>query len=555
MSFGQTTSKTKASAMGFFRKRRRKMNFESLNDRIVLSANAIANVVGASGDGDVATVTQDGSEVSIIGSDNADTIDVQLGASMYQVTVNGDTTEYNVDAVDQIVIEGDGGADLLTIVGSDLDDRAELKDGTFTVTNSSVTVSVTEVEDVSATAGAGANRAFLFDTAGDDVLTLRPDEATLVDGSGNSYKVEGFDRVIAVSENGGSDQANFYDTTGDDVFVAKESFSYLVGTGFWNYARGFEKVDAFSEQGGSDQAWLFDSSGDDTLTAADGDVTLTHADGTVFASHNFSLTKGVASDGSDTATMTGQENIAERFVWSPETAQLSTSGSDSMTYIAEGFDTMSVTGGDVSDRADLRGSESDDAVIMLPEATQLTTPDADIVAIGFGTVVARGNGGNDFAHMEDSRFNDNIVTKARYAYLQGSNFLNLATGFEVLDIASINGGYDRAVSYDYADDIDFLVWDGPQYWIFGQNRNERIFQPSHGRGFGIDSAGWETLRENEIPFRLSGSHSQVKDLSAAQLAEIATRNETPVANYVLVDGQLVKVLDAASDADANATDS
>lgn len=529
--------------MGFFRKRRRKMIFESLNDRIALSANSIANMDdGASGEGETAAITQDGSQLSIIGSDNADTINVELGASMYQVTVNGDTTQYNVDAVDQIVIEGDGGADSLTITASDLDNRVELKDDTFTVTNSSLTVSVTEVESIVTTAGSGTNRAFLFDTSGDDVLTLRPDEATLVDGNGNSYMVNGFDRVIAISENGGSDQANFYDTSGDDIFVAKESFSYLVGTGFWNYARGFNKVDAFSEQGGFDQAWLFDSTGDDTLTAADGDVTLTHADGTVFASHDFSLTRGMASNGNDTATMTGQDNVAERFVWSPETSQLSTSGADSMTYIAEGFDSISVTASDASDRADLRGSESDDTVIMLPEATQLTTPNAEIVAIGFGSVVARGNGGDgDFAHIEDSRFNDNIVTKARYAYMQGAGFLNLATGFEVLDIASTNGGYDRAVSYDYASDVDLLVWDGPQYWIFGQNRNERIFQPEHGRGFGVDSAGWESLRENEIAFRLSGSHSQLKDLTAAQIAEIATRNETPVGNYDLVDGRIVSV--------------
>ena len=294
-----------------------------------------------------------------------------------------------------------------------------------------------------------------------------------------------------MAENGGSDQVNFFDTSGDDVFVARTSFAYLVGDGFWNYARGFENVDAFSELGGFDQAWLFDSNGDDTLTAADGDVTLAHEDGTTFTSHGFSLTRGMASNGNDTATLTGQENIAEQFVWSPETSQLSTSGADSVTYIAEGFDSLSVTGGDAEDRADLRGSESDDTVIMLPNATELTTPTADVIAIDFGFVVARGNGGEDFAHIQDSRFNDNIVTKADYAYIQGEGFLNLATGFEVLDIASIVGGFDRAVSYDYVADVDLLVWDGPQYWIFGQNRNERIFQPSFGRGFGIDSAGWK----------------------------------------------------------------
>ncbi len=537
--------------MGFFRKRRRKMIFESLKDRIALSVNPIANLDAAeldcegSGEGEVATVIQDGTLLSIIGSDNDDSISLQLGATTYEVIVNGETSEFSVDAIDQIMIEGDNGFDSLSISASDLDNRVDLNDGTFTVSNSALIVSVIEVQDIVTTAGTGTNRAFLFDTTGDDVLTLRPDEATLVDGEGNNYRVEGFDRVIAISENGGSDQANFHDTANDDIFVARESFSYLVGDGFWNYARGFDSVEAFSEQGGFDQAWLFDSAGDDTLTAADGDVTLTHADGTTFASHGFSLSRGMASDGNDTATFTGQEGVAEQFVWSPETSQLSTSGSNSITYIAEGFDSMSVTVSDEADRADLRGSESDDTVILLPEAAQLTTPDAEILAIGFGSVVARGNGGDgDFAHIEDSRFNDEIITKERYAYVQGSDFLSLATDFEVIDIASINGGHDRAVSYDYADDIDFLVWDGPQYWIFGQNRNERIFTPAEARGFGIDAAGWEILRENEIPFRLSGSHSQLKDLSAQQLAEIATRNETPVGNYDLVDGQILEVTES-----------
>ena len=253
--------------------------------------------------------------------------------------------------------------------------------------------------------------------------------------------------------------------------------------------------------------------------------------------------------------------------------------------------------------------------------------------------VAQGNGGEDFAHLEDSRFNDEYLGKPNFAYITGPGYLNLITQFEVIDVAATNGGYDFAttqfmttryvviggpasipdghlelttvpggsiatftqsdldnnrlvyihdsespaadVSFDVRVENDFelassgtvsfsansgegqlpslvtifqdpsrlnlsrfltnfFVADGKQHWIFGETRNERIFGMSRARAIGY-GGGSVALLEHRVTRR---NWDLRLTLPASWETEIATRNETAVANYDLVDGQLVNVGDA-----------
>ena len=65
----------------------------------------------------------------------------------------------------------------------------------------------------------------------------------------------------------GTDRAYLYNSAGDDTFYGLPTYSYLKGTGFYNYANGFDRVYVDAHQGGNDTVKFYDSSGADTFTA------------------------------------------------------------------------------------------------------------------------------------------------------------------------------------------------------------------------------------------------------------------------------------------------
>ena len=94
-----------------------------------------------------------------------------------------------------------------------------------------------------------------------------------------------------------------------------------------------------------------------------------------------------AGIGNDTATISGENNTPDRFVWDPNSAKLTTTRTDStITTMFTGFELVEVTGGDEVDSAELRGSEAADELIALPDVVQLTTPDATVMAHDFRLV-------------------------------------------------------------------------------------------------------------------------------------------------------------------------
>ena len=406
-------------------------------------------ILGAevAGEGETATVDQQGQLLTVTGSDQDDVIQLELGETSHRLTVNGDMTEYDATSVSQIVIVGDGGDDTVAILGSADNESLNLTSDGLGVSSNRYDVSVRLAEDVSVSAGEGIDRAVLHDSDGDDVLELRAGVASFTDKDGANFRVIDFDRVMAFADNGGSDAVSFFDTVGDDTFIGKDQFSFMVGPDFWNYARGFETVDAYQQNGGEDTGWLFGTTGDEVLVASPLSSELTLSSGNRVTTHGFANNRVQASGGNDRAVFNGADDWSDRFTWDTESAALTSLQSDSQVSIAAyGFDTVEALGGDTADYAELHGSEADDEFVALPEVVRLVTPTATVLAQDFSLVVSHGHGGDDFAHLQDSAFNDHYLSKPNFAYLAGHGYMNLVTGFEVLDVVATEGGYDFANS-------------------------------------------------------------------------------------------------------------
>ena len=504
--------------------------------------------------------------------------------------------------------------------------------------------------------GGGFDRAVLFDTDGDDVLDLMSDSAELVDKDSNRFRVHDFDRVMSFATNGGADQANFHGTTDADTFIGKAAFSFMVGAEFWNYARSYERVDVFQDALTDDTAWLFGSAGNDEVVASSSDVVLTLDGGNVLASHGFAQTQVDTGAGDDIGTINGTQDASDHLRWTPESAEMTTSGG-LITTTVKGVETMKAWGGEAIDSAELYGSNAADDLIALPEVVQLNTPDATVLAHEFARVISHGGDGRDTAHLEDSQFNDQYVGKPNFAYLTGPGYFNLVSEFDEIDVAATNGGYDHAnthfgatlytiaggqnslphitnennervqvgrfelttvpgvrlttfthddlennrVVYIHDDDnndpfdvditlrvddalglettgnltfpvnkdgagkrfeltqsditgdytaitqpleTNFFVLDVNQHWIYGTSRSERIFGVSRFRSMGPGNLDRTAPEETPYFFGTRANQNGLITFPSDWVSDLEDRDQSPVANYDLVDGALVDVGDA-----------
>jgi len=84
-------------------------------------------------------------------------------------------------------------------------------------------------------------------------------------GDGFENDARSFDDVIACAIGGGNDRAFLYDSAGNDRFYGTATRSWMVGDGFRNDARGFDNVFAYANAGGNDRAAFYDVGADDAF--------------------------------------------------------------------------------------------------------------------------------------------------------------------------------------------------------------------------------------------------------------------------------------------------
>jgi hypothetical protein len=167
-----------------------------------------------------------------------------------------------------------------------------------------------DFEIVAGISSAGGNDlAVLFDTPGQDVLSITPTVANFSRPFTGLYlQAQGFKTVSGQSVNGGNDFAFLTGSVGNDTFTAQPNTATLVGPGavplFTMQVNGFRTISARSG-GGNDVAHLFDSAGNDTFTtnATTGVATLQGA-GFFNETISFRQVFANASTGNDTAHMT-----------------------------------------------------------------------------------------------------------------------------------------------------------------------------------------------------------------------------------------------------------
>jgi hypothetical protein len=117
-----------------------------------------------------------------------------------------------------------------------------------------------------ATAGGTDDRAYFYDSTGDDRFYARAARGdAYMRGSGFFNYAKYFEVNHAYATAGGTDdRAYFYDSTGDDRFVGQLTYSYMVGGGVQSIVTGFESLRVMSvdpTDADTDRAYYYDPEG------------------------------------------------------------------------------------------------------------------------------------------------------------------------------------------------------------------------------------------------------------------------------------------------------
>jgi subtilisin family serine protease len=239
---------------------------------------------------------------SVHGTDQSDTI--RLDLAEHTVAVNQFEFEYSA-TLGQLHVDAGANNDHIQITGSSIAEKFELRSQSTFVTSTEVSISVINGETVNVIGGGGPDRAYLYDSLGDDTFHAYPLLARL-EGTGYAFEVIDVDRVFINGTSGGNDSAFLNDSAGNDVLSIRPQFSSLRGDGFFTYVAGFERVYAYGTEGGHDVATLYDSPGDDQFNSSG-------MAASIVSSGLFSFTRGfeqveafASAGGSDTAALYAQ---------------------------------------------------------------------------------------------------------------------------------------------------------------------------------------------------------------------------------------------------------
>ncbi|MFN0198181.1 MAG: S8 family serine peptidase [Planctomycetaceae bacterium] len=324
------------------------------------------------------------------------------------VTRSGITDRIDLNGQPAIVfLDGAGGADKLTIVGTAANETALLRGQTVDWSGPQVRLLGSDLEEITLKSGGGLDRAELFDSAGNDNYVGAPTSAVFA-GSDFKHQLQNFYRVAVTSESG-SDRARFFDSAGDETFVGRADYAVLTGSSFYQSVAGFERVQTYMTEGGFDRAKLFDSTGQDVLTMA------------------------------------------------PDYVQMTGAG---YSYYLRGMDRVdawSTLGG--NDRVQFFDSAERDTFVSTATYAGLVNSQYAHYASGFSLVEAFSQaGGLDRAKLYDSAGNDTFTASSllNTARWQGTSFDIRTSGFQLINVYATAGGYDR-ILIDGLQDPDVAI--------------------------------------------------------------------------------------------------
>ena len=410
-------------------------------------------------------------DVSLTGTTGNDVFEFVGGPTVntWIVKVNGET-KYVGTSVGTLRFDGLGGQDSVIFTGASADDAIELWTNHGTFTSEYYNVVVSNVESITAIAGGGADSVILHDSAGDDLLVIRPEAAELT-ATGVFLRAEAFESVTALATAGGTDTVQIYDSAGKDAFICSTTAATIEGAGYYAKAQGFDYVKAYSTAGGADTADIYDTAGNDSLIATPTYAKLT-GDNYYAMATGFRYARAYSTAGKDTATMTDSAGN-DTFTAGPTYAKLT--DNTSFYNIANRFRYVTAYGknGGEKDVASLNDSTGNDTFVAGYHYGEMYGTGYSIRADFFRDVTGYSNaGGVDVANLYDSTGDDTLEVNEVYGVLYGNGFRNSAYDFERVNARATGGGYDVAKLTDAAySNQDYLKADAD--WVTLSNADPK----------------------------------------------------------------------------------
>lgn len=202
-------------------------------------------------------LSEDGNTLRITGTADPDTIHVAAGREIHVITINDIEFQYSADAFPNIDIRALGGHDKVTVVGTELNDQADLMATHGKLVSDEYNITFSGAEEVSVYGGGGElDKAVMADSAAADVFLGSATFASMR-ALDNAYRNEtrDFDIITGNAVLGGFDRAIVFGTPGQDHVALLSDFSRMTrGAGNTEFrANRFERFEAKGE-GGHDVA-------------------------------------------------------------------------------------------------------------------------------------------------------------------------------------------------------------------------------------------------------------------------------------------------------------
>jgi hypothetical protein len=241
------------------------------NERVQVTAPAagttyLLRVTGANSDVGFRLanmVRKTGAAVEVAGTAGDDSVTFIHAAKLW-VVVNGVAYDYAPGSVTAWDVDGGSGADQFEARLGAGNDDATFRVHSLDIVNSGYQIHVSGVETALVNGRGGLDKAWLYDSAGNDTLVAKPTTVSL-EGAGYKNTADGFEKTFTTAQLGGLDVATLFDSTGKDIFKGGSLHASLSGPGFFNWVQSFDEVYARATAGGWDRASLQGTGGDEVL--------------------------------------------------------------------------------------------------------------------------------------------------------------------------------------------------------------------------------------------------------------------------------------------------
>ncbi|MDH3719090.1 MAG: hypothetical protein OES79_13310, partial [Planctomycetota bacterium] len=427
------------------------------------------------------SIRRDGDTVHVKGTPHADDIDFRATGTEYLVSVNGRQYAFNATDISKFVVEGGAGDDAISLTGTPDNELARLYPGWGKLEGPGYEVTFHEFSSIAVDGAGGSDRVLMYDSTGNDRFYAHPNSARMI-GDGFVNNVTGFERVYAYAKYGGElDRAYLYDSAEDDILVAKPEYAILraANSAYYNMAHGFDRVFAYAKAGGTlDRAYLFDSAANDVFVGRPEFAQMRDEGSTYFnRATNFDRVFAYAKAGGTLDRAYFYDSAAnDVFLGRPEFAQMRDDGT---TYFnrATNFDRVYAyaTVGGSNDRAFLYDSAEDDIFVGKHDFGLMRRADNQYYNLAryFDRVYAFATTGYDRAKLYGTAGSETLTFAPAYTSFRGADFFHRASGFDDTR-AYGGGGFDTAYFKDVAA-ADHLygrnnyarLYRGPQkYWAY-----------------------------------------------------------------------------------------